>query len=172
MAPGAGAGPVRLSIAAYRVAVRLLPAKFRSRFGGELVATFADMARERHAHDGLAGLARLWAQAAHDVLRQAGGERWARRRGEDAALSLRVPRGRPPVERVTEERGDASMLETLRQDVKFAVRTLVKTPTFTVAVIITIALGVGATTAIFTVVNGIVLRPLPFPGSYRVVMIC
>ena len=68
MAPGAGAGPVRLSIAAYRVAVRLLPAKFRSRFGGELVATFADMARERHAHDGLVGLARLWAQAAHDVL--------------------------------------------------------------------------------------------------------
>ena len=64
------------------------------------------------------------------------------------------------------------MLETLSQDVRFAVRTLVKAPGFTAAVIATIALGVGATTAIFTVVNGIVLRPLPFPGSERAIMIC
>jgi len=64
------------------------------------------------------------------------------------------------------------MLDTLLQDVKFAGRTLMKTPTFTAAVIVTIALGVGASTAIFTVVNGIVLRPLPFPESERVVMLC
>ncbi len=167
-----GAPAVRLSIGAYRVAARLLPADFRARFGAELVATFADMARERHARGGLAGLARLWGQAAYDVVRQATGERWNRRRRPDAARGLRAPSDRPPARRVIEERGDAGMLETLRQDVRFAMRTLVKTPTFTAAVVITIALGVGATTAIFTVVNGIVLRPLPFPDSERVVMLC
>jgi len=163
---------VRLSVGAYRAAARLLPADFRARFGTELVATFADMARDRHTRHGLAGLVRLWMQAARDVVRQAGGERWARRGAPDPARGLRAPGGRPPDRRVVEERGDAGMLETLRQDVKFAVRTLVKTPTFTAAVVITIALGVGATTAIFTVVNGILLRPLPFAGSERVVMLC
>jgi putative ABC transport system permease protein len=58
------------------------------------------------------------------------------------------------------------------QDVRFAVRTLAKTPGFTLAVVLTIALGVGATTAMWTVVDRIVLRPLPFPGSERAVMLC
>jgi putative ABC transport system permease protein len=57
-------------------------------------------------------------------------------------------------------------------DLRFAVRTLGKTPGFTAAVIVTIALGVGATTAMWTVVDRVVLRPLPFPGSERAVMLC
>ncbi|OYV98847.1 MAG: hypothetical protein B7X11_05780, partial [Acidobacteria bacterium 37-65-4] len=57
-------------------------------------------------------------------------------------------------------------------DLRFAVRTLLKTPGFTVAVVLTIALGVGATTAMWTVVDRIVLRPLPFAGSDRAVMLC
>lgn len=63
-------------------------------------------------------------------------------------------------------------MPALLHDVRFAVRTLAKTPGFTLAVVLTIALGVGATTAMWTVVDRIVLRPLPFPGSERAVMIC
>ena len=64
------------------------------------------------------------------------------------------------------------MAATLLSDLRFAVRTLLKTPAFSVAVITTMALGIGATVSLFTVVNSIVLRPLPFPDSERGVMLC
>ncbi|MGB2716568.1 MAG: ABC transporter permease [Vicinamibacterales bacterium] len=57
-------------------------------------------------------------------------------------------------------------------DIRFAIRTLLKTPGFLLTVVTTMALGIGTTTSMFTVVNGIVLRPLPFPGSERVVLVC
>jgi len=61
---------------------------------------------------------------------------------------------------------------TILRDVRFAVRTLLRTPAFTAAVVLTMSLGIGATVSMFTVVNGIVLRPLPFPDSERTVMLC
>ena len=60
---------------------------------------------------------------------------------------------------------------TFWQDLKFAARSLVHTPGFTAAAVLTTALGIGATTAIFSVVNGIVLRPLPYPESDRIVAV-
>jgi putative ABC transport system permease protein len=62
-----------------------------------------------------------------------------------------------------------SRLEPLVQDVRFAARTLRKTPTFTAAVITTLALTTGATAAIFSVVNSVLLRPLPFANADRLV---
>jgi len=64
------------------------------------------------------------------------------------------------------------MLGALVQDVRFTLRTLARTPASTIAVILTIAIGVGATTGIFTVVNAVLLRPLPFDDSDRVVRLC
>src|SRR5262245_30240909 len=58
-------------------------------------------------------------------------------------------------------------VEELGQDLRFAFRQLVKSPVFTLIAILTLALGVGATTSIFSVVNGILLRPLPFPQPDR-----
>src|SRR6058998_2631378 len=56
-------------------------------------------------------------------------------------------------------------------NLKFAFRQLLKNAGFTAVVVLTLALGIGATTAIFSVVNCVLLRPLPFPAADRLVMI-
>ena len=55
-------------------------------------------------------------------------------------------------------------------DIKYAGRSFLKTPGFTAVVILTLALGVGATTAIFSVVNAVLLEPLPFANADRLVV--
>ena len=62
-------------------------------------------------------------------------------------------------------------LESLWSDFRFALRTFRRMPTFTIVATITLALGIGATTAMFTLVNGILLRPLPYPDSERLVRV-
>lgn len=64
------------------------------------------------------------------------------------------------------------MIERLRNDFRFGLRLLTRDPGFSLIAIAVLALGIGATTSIFTVVNGILLQPLPFPESDRLVMAC
>src|SRR5215471_14905948 len=62
-------------------------------------------------------------------------------------------------------------METLIHDLRYAVRMLTKKPAFAVIVVSALALGIGANTAIFSVVNSILLRPLPYRDPGRLVMV-
>src|SRR5437870_4240885 len=62
-------------------------------------------------------------------------------------------------------------METFFKDIRYAVRTLLKRRGFTSLAVLQLALGIGACTAIFSVVNSVLLRPLPYPEPERIVMV-
>jgi predicted permease len=125
----------------------------------------AQLGRERLERDMDDELrAHLEMQAAHN-----------RGRGMDADEARRAARlGFGSVDAVKEECRQSvgvHLLDTLAQDLRFGWRGLLRTRGFTAAVVLTLGLGIGANTAVFSVVRGILLRPLPFAHGERMVVV-
>ena len=127
----------------FRLLLRLYPAAFRERYSRAMLDFHRDrIAAARNARE---SIALLWIRTVGDALRSAGAEHLH-----------------------TLTRGEA-VLPTFLQDLAYAVRVLARRPGFSAIVILTIALGVGANAAIFTVINGILLQPLPYPHAEEIV---
>ena len=127
----------------------LIPAELRQSFFDDLDEAFADEAKRRgHVS------ARVW------YWRQA-------LAGLPALLRMQVQRA--AAARPTRPRG--MLMETLINDVRYAFRGLHKAPGFTAAAVFTLALGIGANTAIFTVAWRLILQPLPYPSPDRLVQV-
>src|SRR5215207_1152519 len=62
-------------------------------------------------------------------------------------------------------------METLIKDLRYGIRSLAKRRGFTAIAVMTLALGIGASTAIFSVVDGVLLRPLPYPNAEQIVQL-
>src|SRR5215475_11402949 len=73
------------------------------------------------------------------------------------------------VKEVTREMWGGVWLERLVLDLRYAFRSLRRAPSFTIVAVLTLALGIGANTAMFTVMNGVLVRSLPFPDADRLV---
>src|SRR5689334_5011629 len=90
---------------------------------------------------------------------------------DDAAWAARRRFGNPT--RLRDESGDVmamGWLEATMQDARYALRSFRRSPAFTAVAVLSLALGIGATVAVFTLVNVMLLRPLPFPDAGRLVL--
>ena len=144
-------GPSRVWLRLLRLA---FPRAFRDRFGQDYRAFLARQRAEMR-YAGWVGALRFWADVTLDAFR--GG--WSSRVGARQRSTSR--RGRPAV---------VVWLDDFRQDIRYGVRTLIRSPMYTSIAVITLGLGIGANSAMFTVVNGVLLRPLPYPDSDRLAL--
>jgi putative ABC transport system permease protein len=146
----------------------LTPAR-EARIVRELAAQFEDFYRE--------ALARGLGEADADAHARSQITDWARL-ARDVRDADR-PHRQPPAERIAialEARqglfqGVSRMFATLTRDVRYGVRQLVRTPGFSIIAVLTLALGTGASSAIFSVVNGVLLKPLPYAESDALVRV-
>jgi predicted permease len=145
---------------AYRLLLHLLPRDARARDRQELEAAFAACVERERQQFGFAGAAWAWIRAVADILIAAVLLR-ADERNRRHIVALRQPQPNT---------GDTVMM-SFWQDVRYAVRTMRSAPGFSAVVILTLALAIGVNTAIFSVVDGVLLRSLPFREPNRLVML-
>jgi putative ABC transport system permease protein len=138
------------SQAIYRILLRVYPHEFRARFASDLEADFADLLHAR-------GTKATWLRVVPDLCRSV----------PVTHARARAARKRA---RATAYHGETAM-GSLNADVQHAVRALLRAPIFTAVTVITLALGIGANSAIFSLVNAVLLRPLGYAEPQRLMLI-
>ena len=136
-----------------RLLLRLYPRRFRDAFAREMEATFLDRVVACRARG--RGLAALWLRTTADVTRTALAER------RRSSLDPHTPR---------EPRQGEHMAGFL-SDLRFSARLLAKQRAYTLFVVLTLGVGIGANTAVFSTFKGVLLAPLPYPESDRLVAV-
>lgn len=149
----------RVVDALLRALLLAYPRSFRARFEDDLAVALEDrLAEIRTRRPHMAAL--LLARLAWDLLFAGARERFA------PAFRSAPATGQPST-----SSSKSSPVSALIQDVRFALRSLHRRPGFTALVLGTLALGTGASVAVFTVVDGVLLRPLPFPDPDELLVV-
>jgi putative ABC transport system permease protein len=146
----------RLAARLYSAALRLLPESLARAHGAEMRAAFTERLVAAGRRRGVVAILLLLLRGLADVVSWSARERLRHR-------SDRGGRGR--------RHRWSPVLEALWTDVRLATRNLARRPDFTLIAVLTLALGIGANVAIFAVVHSVLIRPLPFPDSERIVLI-
>ena len=135
----------------YGTLLRVLPRRLRQRRGAEAVELFRDLCLDAYRRGGILGIVGFWLHAIVGLVRSGG-----------APTARRAP--------LRPSSGDRLGERTL-YDLRHAGRALRRNPGFAVVTVITLALGIGANSAIFSVVHAVVINPLPYPDSGRLVLL-
>jgi len=139
----------------YRWLLRLCPPDLRKEFGGEMEALFLQSLQRARG----AARLRVWARAVSDVLRHGIGARrdtWDKFRKTSAYV---------------EYESGGWWMDTLRYDLRHAIRAMVRQPATSVIIVLTLALAIGANTAVFSAVHTVLIRPLPYDQPDSLVML-
>lgn len=142
-----------------RLVVAAYPAWFRARHAADLQA-FWEMQRAEPRYRGRVGWLRWQVEGAREVLAAVLLRLGVRRNGDHG--DVRGADG---------PRGEGMGISGWVMDLRYAVRTLLGAPLFSALAVVTLALGIGSTASVFTVLEGVVLRPLPYPAADRLVRI-
>ncbi|MGH9822010.1 MAG: ABC transporter permease [Blastocatellia bacterium] len=149
---------------AYRILLLVYPLDFRVENREEMSKAFSKLLQEEAVRNGRIGAIKLWLRGAFDVLWSAAGlrmEKLGRVKGRGIAVTANTGPG-------VRYRGP---MQNWSQDLRYSIRSLTAAPGFAISSVIVLALGIGANTAIFSVVNGVLLRPLPYRDADEIVSV-